>query len=469
MPVHPMTPERARGWGRPAALALLMPLLAALLAPAVVAQDTPEEVSLRAAVEARIAPDSGRGTIRLPRVSLDAAGDATVIVSLRDLGSVEGIRAAATEDVAAILDAVYHAPGADRVRTLTVIGTFPITGTRGTRELRTLRVVLSAERAAAIAWDSLAPTTLAEQVDLWRFYPPFGPDAAGLDTGGQAPAAPASGPLPAPPGLPTAAVPAAEAAAPEAIISSLIDIGGRRLFLRCIGAGGPTVLLEAGYGDDGTIWSSVQLRVSEFARVCSYDRAGLHRSDRVLDLPRTGADVVADLHALLAAADVPGPYVLVGHSYGGLYSRLFAATYPAEVAGLVLVDAWHEDFDAALRALVTPAQEAAFQALLAADPDHEVVDLGATYAQVRAAPLPADLPLIVLSHGRQADAACCPPGWPIIEQEELWQKLQGDLVGLVPGAERVVAAESGHAVHYEQPELVVDAVRRLVEGAATAP
>ena len=274
-----------------------------------------DEAELRATIEAVLDPDTRRGVGRLPSVRLDPTGDLTVVVALRDFGTLEAIRDGAEEDALAILRAIHESPVAGRVRTTTLIGTFAVTGTRGTRELRVMRVVLSAERAIGIEWGAVAPADLATVTDLWKLYPPFGT----LDR----------------------LQPLTE---PDPIFSSPVDIGDRRLFLRCIGSGGPTVILEGGYGDDGTIWGPVQLPVARFARVCSYDRAGLMRSDPPGHYPRTADEVVADLHALLTAAEVKPPYVLVGHSFGALYVRLYAATYPDEVAGLVLVDPWHEDF-----------------------------------------------------------------------------------------------------------------------------
>jgi pimeloyl-ACP methyl ester carboxylesterase len=437
---------------RRATVAVTMLLLATLVlagsAPPARAQDSPAEQQLRRAIGARVVPDSGRGMIRLPRVSLDD-GDATVIVALRDTGGVEGIRVAATDDAFAVFDAAYHSPVAAQIRTMTLVGTFPVTGSRGTRELRVLRAVLTAETAARIDWQTLRPEGLAGAVDTWRFYPPFGPETGGTPVAETPPVVGTSS---------AAGTPVAE----DPIISSLIDIGGRRLFLRCIGTGQPTVILEAGYGDDGTIWDSVQLKASERIRVCSYDRAGLSRSDPAPSLPRTSADVVADLHALLGAAGIAPPYLLVGHSFGGLHARLFAATYPAEVAGLVLVDGWPEGYDAALRTLVSDDQWTQYQATLAKDPDYEAIDLDASYTEVRAAPLPPGLPLTVISHGRPPDAACCPPGWPVAAQEQLWQELQRGLVALEPDARQIMGTESGHAIHYEQPELVVDAILGMV-------
>src|SRR5277367_5862082 len=173
-----------------------------------------------------------------------------------------------------------------------------------------------------------------------------------------------------------AATPAHPVAAVSGAFAGLVDIGGgRRLYLECRGAGSPAVVLEAGYRDSARVWSEDRRRsaaprtmvmagVAAFTRVCAYDRPGTvapldgnprpSRSDAVPQ-PRTAPAIVADLHALLGAAGVPRPYVLVGHSVGGLFVRLYASTYPREVAGLVLVDAYSER----LETLLTPERWAA--------------------------------------------------------------------------------------------------------------
>jgi pimeloyl-ACP methyl ester carboxylesterase len=167
---------------------------------------------------------------------------------------------------------------------------------------------------------------------------------------------------------------AASGVATSGDFASLVDIGGRRLYLACKGSGTPTVILEAGAGNNGDIWSMVEPEaagkisvfegVAEFTRVCAYDRPGTvsgskpvqrSRSDPA-PKPRSAGDIVADLRALLVAAGVRPPYVLVGHSFGGLVVRLFASTVPDEVVGLVLVDAAQEEFWTKLKALVTPEQ-----------------------------------------------------------------------------------------------------------------
>lgn len=267
-------------------------------------------------------------------------------------------------------------------------------------------------------------------------------------------------------------------------VAGLVAIGGgRRLWRECRGTGMPTVVLEAGFGNDADIWDAVALpagttkpavlpAVATFTRVFAYDRPGtiLHlagpahrsRSDPVPQ-PRTAGDIVSDLHALLGAARVPAPYVLVGHSLGGLFVRLYASTYPDEVVGLVLVDAIQEDYYADLQSLLTPAQWTAYTHP-PADPraGQERIDLSGSTAQLWAAttahPL-RPMPLVVLTHGRPFT---WPAGFPVAALEALWSRLQHKLAALVPHARLVVATQSGHDIQLDQPDLVTDAIRQVV-------
>jgi pimeloyl-ACP methyl ester carboxylesterase len=187
------------------------------------------------------------------------------------------------------------------------------------------------------------------------------------------------------------------------------------MYLECRGRGGPTVVLVSGYGNGADVWSALDPGVSRppvlagvarSTRVCAYDRpntglldGGRSRSDPVPQ-PRSAADAVAELHALLRAARLPGPYVLVGHSFGGLVVRLYASTHPRQVAGLVEVDATYERH----RELFTPEQWAAFQRFTTLapvpglDPPNELVDLDASLDQMLRAkavrPLRPTMPLV---------------------------------------------------------------------------
>jgi pimeloyl-ACP methyl ester carboxylesterase len=141
----------------------------------------------------------------------------------------------------------------------------------------------------------------------------------------------------------------------------LIDVGGHRLHLAVFGRGGPTVVFDAGLGDAAGRWETVPGLVADFARVCVYDRAGLGRSEAG-PLPRTSGRIVGELRVALARAGVAPPYVLVGHSFGGQNMRLYASRHPADVAGLVLVDASHPDLARRFAAILTPPEWAHFLA-----------------------------------------------------------------------------------------------------------
>ena len=251
-----------------------------------------------------------------------------------------------------------------------------------------------------------------------------------------------------------------EPPAPPSPTGRRVDVGGRAVFLDCTGAGGPTVVLEGGLASD---WAAVQPAVAGFTRVCSYDRPDSPGSHSDPTPIRTAQEVADDLHALLAAAGEPGPYVLVGHSMGGLYVQLYAYQHPDEVAGLVLVDPTPEEFAARLDVLEaalfgTPPPGAALP------PTAEET----SFAQMRAARAAGSLrpmPLVVLSHGRFPAPDERPPGWPIAEEERIFRELHEALARLVPNARHVVAEGSGHDIHQEQPEVVVEAIREVVAAA----
>ena len=289
------------------------------------------------------------------------------------------------------------------------------------------------------------------------------------------------------------------AVAGQSDFAGLVAIdGGRRLYLECQGTGTPTVVLEAGYRASARYWSEdlrqpqtprtmVLPAVAGFTRVCAYDRPGtiaaadegddddvrISRSDPVPQ-PRTAPEVVADLHALLHAAAVPGPYVLAAHSFGGLVARLYASTYPEDVVGLVLVDAYSER----LEALMTPERWAAlvrFNQQLGSDTvvpipgygDLETLAYGADNVVMRQAaaarPL-GPLPLAVLARGRPFAVAEPPDGFSAEELEAVLQAANLEQATLVPRARRFVAGDSGHDIHQDQPALVVEAIRQVVAG-----
>src|SRR5918999_4922547 len=120
----------------------------------------------------------------------------------------------------------------------------------------------------------------------------------------------------------------------------MVDVGGYSLHINCVGQGSPTVVLDAALGAMSADWVLVQREVSDTTRVCAYDRAGMGWSEMGPE-PRDAKQISSELHTLLTKAGIEGPYVLVGHSFGGMYMQTFAARYPEEVAGVALVDSSH--------------------------------------------------------------------------------------------------------------------------------
>jgi pimeloyl-ACP methyl ester carboxylesterase len=249
-------------------------------------------------------------------------------------------------------------------------------------------------------------------------------------------------------------------------------------------------VLVAGLKGSADDWSlaapskpTVFAEVAKFTRVCAYDRPGTpvgekpSRSDPVRQ-PTTAGDAAADLHALLSAADVVRPYVLVGHSYGGLIARLYASTYPDDVSGLVLVDALSEG----LRDAETPAQWVTQRKLMEGEirdslvqyPDLERIDPDRSFDQVRAAPPLRPVPVVVLSADRAVGPqipsmiaagvlpADVPPDFGYII-DAAQKQAQERLAKLVPNAKHVTRTNRGHEIHKEQPQLVIDSIREVVE------
>lgn len=237
-----------------------------------------------------------------------------------------------------------------------------------------------------------------------------------------------------------------------------INIGDRSLYYSLAGSGKPTVILEAGLGDFSESWLQIQEEVARFTSVLTYDRAKLGESDPA-PTPRTCRDMVDDLSALLKNAGIVPPYVLVGHSFGGLIARLFASQYPNDVAGMVLVDASHEDRTAGFEKVLSDELIARNRAYLL-DPSRndEFVDRIPSEQQVRDARRAFDFPLVILSRGLpdQPDAV-----WPSAELQRVEQELHRDYLNLSPQSSLIVAENSGHEIHKDQPELVIGTIRKV--------
>jgi len=262
--------------------------------------------------------------------------------------------------------------------------------------------------------------------------------------------------------------------------AGLVDIGGgRKMYLECEGVGSPTVVLISGTRGAHDDWThlidptgpararkanelAVFPQIGRFTRVCAYDRPGTTLFDdkrtasTPVRQPTTAQQGVADLHALLIEAKEAGPYVLVGHSWGGLIARLFASTYLNEVSGLVLVDPASE----ILKSSLTPAQWATYieatKKLIGSNdleaPDHErSLNLLHGSPQLRA------MPVIVITSDKRFDfGAGGAETWPA------WRTAQDRLAKLL-NAKHVTDTNSGHAIQMEQPQLVIDAIHQVVD------
>jgi pimeloyl-ACP methyl ester carboxylesterase len=256
------------------------------------------------------------------------------------------------------------------------------------------------------------------------------------------------------------AVALAAAAPPQTSASDrLVDAGGVTLHMQCDGAraaGHPVVVLEAGAGNSAKTWRDVFAPIAQFARVCAYDRQGLGTSGRTA-APQSGVEAVETLHALLQAAGEQPPYVLAGHSYGGMLVRLYATRYPSEVAGLVLVDSSHEEQLTRFGALTPPPPTLVPQPV-----SPEQIDLAGTSRELARAPWRATIPLVVLSRGLWFKTPPATPDPQADARLAIWQELHRELATRSPQAELQVAAHSGHYIQNDEPSLVIEAIRRVV-------
>jgi len=249
------------------------------------------------------------------------------------------------------------------------------------------------------------------------------------------------------------------------VLDEMIDVGGYRLHINCAGdrdKGSPTVVMDAGGYDSSETWNKVAPDIAKFARVCVYDRAGLGKSERRPNPSYSSQEVVKDLHTLLVKAHIAPPLVLVGHSFGGMNVRLYASQHPREVVGLVLVDSVHEDEMDRWVAMMPPEIK---QKMTDAD-KAQLARLAISEREVRAARWHSDIPLIVLTHGVVSPGDYGIPSMAD-KGEELRLQMQEALASLSSRSKHIIAEKSGHYIQRDQPRLVIDSIRQVVEATRT--
>ncbi len=272
----------------------------------------------------------------------------------------------------------------------------------------------------------------------------------------------------------------------------LIDVGGYKMHIDCEGQGTPTVILESGLGDSFFSWQKVQPKIAQFTRVCSYDRAGLGYSD-TSPHPRTSKVFAEELHTLLHNAGIPAPYVLAGHSMGGFDVRLYASLYRTEVAGVVLIDSSHpeqqkrlppalNDMDATwlreqeFMEFVMPFGIPRLMGFCGSDAEVRAAEcnfhnaregvaeskaISESAAQAAMAGNLGDIPLAVLSEDPNQPQPDLPEDL-VKPASDAWQQMQDELAHLSSRGTRVIAKNSGHFIQLDRPDVVIEAVHKVV-------
>lgn len=233
-----------------------------------------------------------------------------------------------------------------------------------------------------------------------------------------------------------------------------VKVSDCRLYAKLAGEnnGKPTVIMDAGYGDCSKAWDSVIGDISMFSNVLIYDRAGLGKSEKSFN-PRTSREMVKELKELLIEAKIKPPYILVGHSFGGVNMRMYATEYQNEVCGLVLVDSTPEDY----RERFLPTMSQDFQQAYNKQFVHEgnYDEFMESLKQLKETRHKLNVPLIVLAAGKKAHYSD--------ESQELWNEMQREILEISSNGELVIVENSAHYIQNDQPEVVISAIKKLID------
>ena len=234
-----------------------------------------------------------------------------------------------------------------------------------------------------------------------------------------------------------------------------VDVGGHSLNLLIGGQGSPAVVFEGGFGAGISSWSTVQKEVAAFARTVSYDRAGLGQSE-LGPRPRAAKQIATELHTALEKAGIKPPYVLVGHSFGGIYVRVFADMYPKDVVGMVLLDPSQESFNDWLKKN-QPNRLKEVQVQIANAPEGvraEDAATDASYAEARGAKVPSGILVTLLTATEDETMPA--------DARRVWIEKHKEWIATVPGAKHIVVEKTGHFIQAQQPKLVIDTIRQAL-------
>ncbi|ARK32533.1 alpha/beta fold hydrolase [Halalkalibacter krulwichiae] len=234
----------------------------------------------------------------------------------------------------------------------------------------------------------------------------------------------------------------------------LIPIRDCKLYAQLVGKnnGKPTIVLEAGYGDYSKAWDSVIREVSLLSNVLIYDRAGLGKSESSLNR-RTSREMIKELKELLMKAKIEPPYILVGHSFGGVNARLYATEYPNDVCGLLLVDSTPEDYKEKFLPSMSKEFQQAYNKQFVYEGNYD--EFMESLKQLKQSKRQLDIPLIVLAAGKKAHYS---------EQSQmLWNEMQKDISTISSNSTFIIAENSTHYIQNDEPEVVVSAIRTLLD------
>jgi len=273
-------------------------------------------------------------------------------------------------------------------------------------------------------------------------------------------------PRPTNPAPTTTLAPSTTVTRPTRALDQLVPVNGARLHLQCDGEGPTTVVLIAGFSGSTENWGTIAPTVAESTRVCAYDRYGNGESDAP-PAPQTFATEATDLHALLQEVGEPGPYVIVGHSFGGAEAVTFASSYPTEVRGLLLLDASPPTWNTAICAVPDDGSDTAqvFQDLCEqqSKPDNNVEHLDAPTAFGEVATINSlnALPMIVATADHHSY-----PGLAASEEvrlNDVWVAGQAHWVSLASTAELISVSNTSHNIQLDRPDVVLEAIHDLLQ------